>query len=163
MVDRPTLPLNDETDYGLCFACGPRNSAGLQLTFERRGDVVTTSFAGRTEHQGFPGHVHGGVITALLDEVMSRVFLIDNRWTMTARIDVRFRRPVLLEQRVTAVGEKGGPVRGFFEARGRVELPDGQVAADATGTFAPLSSDSLAKMSEGYPILAREWMTGLDS
>ena len=93
MEDRPQLSLNDETDYGLCFACGPRNPSGLHLTFERQGDTVTTSFLGRQEHQGFPGYVHGGVITALLDEVMSRVFLLKNRWTMTARIDIRFRQP----------------------------------------------------------------------
>ena len=60
------LSLNDETDYGLCFACGPRNRSGLHLLFERDGDVVRSTFRGREEHQGFPSYVHGGVITALL-------------------------------------------------------------------------------------------------
>ena len=152
------LPLNDETDYGLCFACGPRNRAGLNLRFVRDGDSVTTTFRGREEHQGFPGHVHGGVITALLDEVMSRVSLLEDRWTMTARMEIRFRRPVTLDQEVTAVAEKTGVRRGFMEARGRVVLPDGSNAALASGTFAFLSGESLAKMSEGYPGLASEWM-----
>ena len=152
------LPLNDETDYGLCFVCGPRNRFGLRLRFEREGGVVTTTFRGREEHQGFPGYVHGGVITALLDETMSRVSLLEDRWTMTARMEVRFRRPVPVDQPVRAVAEKLEERRGFVEAAGRVVLPDGMVAASASGTFAYLSEESLARMSEGYPLLASQWM-----
>ena len=152
------LPLNDETDYGLCFACGPRNPSGLRLRFAREGERVTTTFQGREQYQGFPGYLHGGVITALLDEVMSRVSLLEDRWTMTARLDVRFRKPVLVGQEVRAVAEKAGPTGKFLDARGRVELPDGSVAADAVGTYAFVPDESLARMSEGYPQLAREWM-----
>ena len=152
------LPLNDETDYGLCFACGPRNPSGLQLRFESDGDKVTTTFQGREMHQGFPGYVHGGIISALLDEVMSRVSLLENRWAMTARMDVRFRQPVLMDQKVTAIAEKTRVIRGFLEARGRVVLPDGTVAVDATGRYAYLPYETLASMTTGYPRLASEWM-----
>ena len=89
---------------------------------------------------------------------MSRVSLLDNRWTITARMDVRFRRPIALGQKVTAFSRKTRMVRGFLEARGWVELPDGGVAADAVGRFAFLPKETLAQMSEGYPRLAREWM-----
>ena len=94
---RRKLPLNDDTDYGLCFACGPRNPSGLRLRFERDGDKVATTFRGQVEHQGFPGYIHGGIITAVLDEVMSRLSLLENRWTITARMNVRFRRPLQLQ------------------------------------------------------------------
>ena len=159
MVKAPSsLPLNDETDYGLCFACGPRNPSGLQLRFERDEDAVTTTFRGRDEHQGYPGYLHGGIISALLDELMSRVSLLDNRWTMTARLDVRFRHPVRVDQEVRATAEKTRMAGGFLKARGRVELPDGTVAADATGTYAFVPGETLARMSAPYPRLASEWM-----
>jgi uncharacterized protein (TIGR00369 family) len=154
----PSLSLNDEADYGLCFACGPRNPSGLRLRFERRGDSVTTTFRGGEAHQGFPGYVHGGIISAVLDEVMSRVSLLDNRWTMTARMDVRYRRPVLVDQSVTAVAEKGRVMRRFVEVSGRVHLPDGAIAAEATGTFAFLDREDLTRITAGYPGLAEEWM-----
>ena len=159
-MDRPpdSLSLNDETDYGLCFACGPRNPGGLQLRFERDGDRVTTAFQGREEHQGFPGYVHGGVVSALLDETLSRVSIMDNRWTMTARLDVRFRQPVLLGQKVTATARKVRMRGRFVEARGSVELPDGSVAAEAVGKYVLVPDETLARMSAGYPRLAREWM-----
>lgn len=154
------LPLNDETDYGLCFACGPRNPSGLRLIFKRDGDRVTTTFVGREAHQGFPGYVHGGIVSALLDEVMSRVSLLDDRWTMTARMDVRYRKPVPVGQTVTAVSERRRMLRGFVEVSGRVLLPDGAIAAEATGTFAFLGDEELERISAGYPRLAEEWMRG---
>ena len=159
-MDSPRLSLNDDTDYGLCFACGPRNAAGLHLIFQQVGDTVTTTFRGREDHQGFPGHVHGGVIGALLDEVMSRVPLLDGRWAMTARMDLRFRRPVMVGEEVTAVAERVREMRGFVEASGRVLLPNGDIAADAIGTFKYLGDDTLRGMSAEYPRLAEEWMRG---
>ena len=152
------LPLNDDTDYGLCFACGPRHPSGLRLRFERKGNLVTTTFKSSTQHQGFPGYLHGGITSTLLDEVMSRVSLLDGRWSMTARMDVRFRRPIFADQTVTAIAEKAGQSRRFVEAKGRVVLPDGTVAAEATGTYALMDAETLRGMSEGYPQLAREWM-----
>ena len=153
-----SLPLNDETDYGLCFACGPRNVRGLQLRFEREGDRVITVFRGREEHQGFPGYIHGGVITTLLDEVMSRISLLENRWTMTARMDVRFRHPVHVGQEMKVVAEKTHQLREFIEARATVKLLDGTTVASATGRFVFLKMETLAQISTGYPRLAKEWM-----
>lgn len=150
--------LNDETDYGLCFACGPRNRSGLRLRFERDGAGVTTTFVPRLSHQGYPGYVHGGVATALLDEIMSRVFLLDGQWVMTARVDVRFRHPIPLGQRIRGAAERSRALRGFLQAQGRLELADGRVAADAVGTFVPVPDDTLASMTGSYPRLAREWM-----
>lgn len=152
--------LNDETDYGLCFSCGPRNPCGLKLWFHRDGNRVVTLFKGRKEHQGFPGYLHGGIITALLDEVMSRVSLLENRWTMTAKIDVRFRHPISIDQKVTAIAEKVRQVRRFLVVRGWVELSGGIVVAEAQGKFVFLHDQELSRMSEGYPKLAREWMHG---
>lgn len=155
----PRRALNDETDYGLCFACGPRNPFGLRLRFERDGERVVTRFTAREEYQGFPGYLHGGVIVALLDEVMSRVSLVmDDRWTMTAGMDVRFRKPVLIGQDVTVVGEHIETKRQVVTARAEVLLPDGSAAAEAKGKFVYVSTTALAKMGEDYPRLAQEWM-----
>ena len=153
-----SLSLNDDTDYGLCFVCGPRNECGLRLQFYRDGETVKTSYTPPDHHQGFPGVLHGGVISALLDEVMSRVSVAEGRWTQTARIEVRYKLPVPVNATVTAVANKLGERRGFVQAEGRVLLADGSVAAEASGTFAPVSNEALAEMSAGYPQLSREWM-----
>ena len=53
------LSLNDVTDYGLCFACGPRNPYGLKLHMERDGNRVVSKFTALQEYQGFPGYLPG--------------------------------------------------------------------------------------------------------
>ena len=153
------LPLNDVTDYGLCFACGPRNPYGLKLHMERDGHRVVSKFTALEEYQGFPGYLHGGVITALLDEVMSRVSMIThNRWSMTAGIDVHFRKPVFIGQEVTAVAEHLETSRRMVTAKAELLLPDGNVAARATGRFFFVPEERLAEMTSDYPALARDWM-----
>ena len=107
------LSLNDVTDYGLCFACGPRNPYGLKLHIEREGDKVVAKFTAPEEYQGYPGFLHGGIITALLDEVMSRVSIITyTRWTITGGIDVHFRKNEWLRQRQNCFCRTGRQRRG---------------------------------------------------
>ena len=152
------VPLDDETDYGLCFACGPRNTAGLHLEFEKLADSVKTTYSALEEHQGFPGYLHGGIISTLLDEVMNRISVLENQWTMTGRMDVRFRRPVMIGQTVTVIGRK---IRGHgrvWEVQGSVRLPSGTLAAEATGTYILIPSKKLLEMSTEYPRLNSEWL-----
>ena len=154
------LPLNDASDYGLCFACGPRNDGGLQLTFRQDGDTVVTTYTALERHQGFPGFLHGAVITGLLDEVMSRVPVIEGRWGMSAKLDIRFRHPVRIGDVLTATARKDGGRGAIMRTSARVTLPDGRVAAEATATFALLSPNALADMAQDYPGLARTWRVG---
>ena len=151
------IPLNDDSDYGLCFACGPHNEGGLQLTFERRGDQIVTTYQGKVHHQGFPGFLHGAVITALLDEVMSRVPVLENRWGMSARLELRFRLPITSGERVTATAEKSGRRGNIINTKGWVSLADGRVAVEATGSYALLSQDTLDEMARDFPGLAESW------
>ena len=151
------LPLNDASDYGLCFACGPRNDGGQHLTFRQEGDTVVTTYTGMAHHQGFPGVIHGAVITGLLDEVMSRVPVLEGRWGMSAKLDVRFRLPIRVNDVLTATAQKDGGRGNIMRTKARVTLPDGRLAAEATATFALISPDTLADMAQDYPELARTW------
>ncbi|MCY4527865.1 MAG: PaaI family thioesterase [Chloroflexi bacterium] len=153
------LSLNDVTDYGLCFACGPRSPYGLKLHMEREGDRVVAKFTAMDEYQGFPGYLHGGITTALLDEVMSRVSIIThNRWSITAGIDIQFRKPVFIGQEVTATAEHVETNMRMVTAKAELMLPDGTAAARATGKFFFVTDERLADMTSDFPGLRRDWM-----
>ena len=156
-TESKSIPLNDDSDYGLCFACGPKNDSGLQLTFERQGDQIVTTYQGKEQHQGFPGFLHGAVITGLLDEVMSRVPVMENRWGMSARLEIRFRLPINANERVTATAEKSGGRGNIITTKGWITLPDGHVAVEATGSYALLSQETLGEMAKDFPGLAQSW------
>jgi hypothetical protein len=52
----------------ICFACGIDNPIGLHLAFytDDEGRCIAR-FQPKPEHQGYPGHLPGGIISALLD------------------------------------------------------------------------------------------------
>ncbi len=78
----------------MCFVCGRDNPIGLRLTFETDGQCVVTEFTPRPEHQGYPGVLHGGIASALLDEVLGRTAIAYGRFMMTAQMEVRYRVPI---------------------------------------------------------------------
>ena len=73
----------------MCFVCGIDNPIGLHLSFytDEEGRCIAR-FRPKPEHQGYPGHLHGGVISSLLDETMGRVLTHQNVWAMTGRLEV---------------------------------------------------------------------------
>ena len=51
-----------------CFGCSPDNPVGLKLEFRKRGAEVTSTWNPRTDLEGYPGVVHGGIQATLCDE-----------------------------------------------------------------------------------------------
>jgi acyl-coenzyme A thioesterase PaaI-like protein len=58
----------------MCFVCGIDNPIGLHLKFytDDEGRCIAR-FRPRPEHQGYPGHLHGGIISTLLYDALGRV------------------------------------------------------------------------------------------
>ncbi len=133
----------------MCFVCGLGNPIGLRAAFyEDDAGRVTAKFTPRPEHQGFPGIMHGGIVTALLDETLGRVAIAAGRWMVTGRLNVRFRRPIPVDETLTVVGEAVKWDGRMLEARGEIRLADGRVGAEATGTFLEIPPDRIEGMEE---------------
>ena len=121
----------------MCFVCGLENPIGLRLVFEEDEERVWTEFTPRQEHQGWPGVLHGGLVCTLLDEVMARAFFFDReeRWMVTAKMEVRYFKPVPLEQPLTLVGGITRMGSRMIEAWGEIRLSDGSLAAKSKGVY----------------------------
>jgi uncharacterized protein (TIGR00369 family) len=134
----------------MCFVCGMQNPIGLKAFFyqDEEGRVVA-HFTGQEEHQGYPGVMHGGIVTALLDEVIARVATAqDLLWGVTAKLEVRFRHPVPLGQPLTLVGEMIRLRSRTLEGRGEIRLEDGTVAAEAEGIYILLPQEEIERVKE---------------
>ncbi|NPV71866.1 MAG: PaaI family thioesterase [Firmicutes bacterium] len=118
-----------------CFVCGTDNPSGMRLTFRLEGDKYVSEFTVAKAYQGFPGIMHGGVISTVLDEIMGRFLWVKGYVTYTAEMTVKFRRPIMCGTKIRVEGEilevKG---RRFYTA-GRILSEDGAVMAEATGCF----------------------------
>lgn len=125
------------------------NPIGLQLfTYETDDGRVVARFTPRDEYQGYPGVLHGGIISTVLDEVLGRVCIAEGRWMVTARMEVRYRRPVPVGEPLTVVGETVESRGRRLVVRGELRLPDGRVGAEATATFIELPEEQTAGMEE---------------
>jgi acyl-coenzyme A thioesterase PaaI-like protein len=67
---------------------------GLQLELERTPEGgVEGRFFVKQDHQGPPGHAHGGVLAAALDEAMALLLFDEGAVAVTARLEVDLRAP----------------------------------------------------------------------
>ena len=147
----------------LCFVCGTDNPHGLAVSFFDDGERVFTELTPAVHHQGWPGVLHGGIISAVLDETIGRVAFLHDRWVHTARLSIRYHKPAPLGQKLRAVGELTRGGRRLMEMSGQLTLAEtGEVLAEATGTFVPLSDaarDALARELGGDFAAWEEWLS----
>lgn len=148
--------LNDHSEFALNWVSGIRNPHGLRLEYRlerdaERGAVVVTDWTPSEDHVGFPGVTHGGLIAAVLDDVMGRNAVLRRRWVVTARMEVRYRAGaplgVLLRFEAWATRHR----RTSMHAEARAMLPDGTVVAESSGTFLPLTPQLEREMVKRWP------------
>ena len=134
-----------------CFACGRQNPTGLHLDFDVSKDRATARYTGLERHQGYDGYLHGGVVTALLDETMGWAFFQRGVWGVTARLTVTFREPVVLGDELQVSGWIVRERSRAIETKGRLErVRDGAVLAEADGLFLRMPAERQAELQRRY-------------
>jgi acyl-CoA thioesterase FadM len=66
---------------------------------------------------------------------MGRVRIQEEIWAMTGRLEVKFGKPVPLDQELTIVGELTRSRSRAYEARGEIRLHDGTVLVEGKGMY----------------------------
>ncbi len=127
-----------------CFCCGERNARGLQLKFVKEGDYVRTTFVPTEVYEGYPGIMHGGITSTILDEIMSQCLNYLGLLGFTARLEVRFRHHVPLNRPVCFEAQIVKRKSSLVETCARAILADGSIAAEATGRFMLISREKQA-------------------
>jgi uncharacterized protein (TIGR00369 family) len=149
--------MNKQPTSRMCFVCGERNSAGIHAHFYEQDDgSLLARFTGQDQHQSYPGRMHGGAITAILDETIGRAIMIrygEAIWGVTVELNVRFLKPVPLGVPLTAVGRITSDKSRLFEGSGELRLPDGSVAADCQGKYVKMDIRQIAD----FDVEREEW------
>ena len=143
--------LNDDSEYQLNFVHGLRNAAGLHLRYRLEGDRVVTTWTPAQEHCGFPGTVHGGLIAAVLDDVMGRCSTLHRTWVVTGRMETRYREAASLGVPLRVAGWITRRTRRVMTAESRMSQADGTVVAEASGTYLPLPDALVRRMVAAWP------------
>jgi uncharacterized protein (TIGR00369 family) len=122
----------------MCFVCGTNNPLSLRAQFLELADGrLCAEFTASDEHQSYPGRVHGGVVSAILDETIGRAMQITHPevFGVTVELNVRFRKPVPLNVPLRVIAEITEESRRLFAGEGKLLLADGSVAADAKARY----------------------------
>lgn len=139
----------------MCLVCGTENSTGLHAHFYELDDgELLGVFQPAEEHQGYPGRLHGGLASAILDETIGRAINItdDGVWGVTIELNVRYRKPVPLDSELRVIARITKDSSRLFEGTGEILLPDGTVAVEASGRYMRMPIERIA---EG--VFAEEW------
>jgi uncharacterized protein (TIGR00369 family) len=116
-----------KTEPHACFGCGELNEAGLHLELHLEPGRCWAELEIPERFQGWEGVVHGGVLTTILDEVMTWSLIERDSWGVTARLTMDFKQPVFVGRRVRALGR-------VVEDRRRVVTTAGSIVDHETGT-----------------------------
>ena len=88
-----------------CFACGAEHPHGLGLQFVREpGGHVVADWTPSRDWEGFRGIIHGGIVSTVLDEAMSKAVASTGPPSLTCQLEVRFRHSVLPGEALTVRG-----------------------------------------------------------
>lgn len=131
----------------MCLVCGTDNPAGLRARFyELEDGELLGIFTPRELHQSYPGRLHGGIASAVLDETIGRAVNISDpdAWGVTVELTVRFRKPVPLDEEIRAIARITRDSRRIFEGTGEIVLADGTVAVEASGKYMKMPIDRIA-------------------
>jgi hypothetical protein len=159
----------------MCLVCGRDNPLGLHARFYElapqapaapgadadpaaaAGPELLGVFHVLEEHQSYPGRLHGGISSTILDETIGRAILLlqPGAWGVTVEFTARFRRPVPLDEEVRCVARITRDTSRLFEGTGEILLADGSVAVEGSGKYIKQSLEGITD----HDFIEREWFT----
>ncbi len=140
--------LSKQRNSKMCMICGLDNEYGLKAPFYNMEDgSVMTIFNYRENHQSYPGRVHGGLITAMLDEMGLRALWAyeksEETFGVTISLDTKYRKPVPYN---TSLIGKGTIIKNnnkFFTTKSSILDIHGNVLANGTVNYIKLDVNKI--------------------
>jgi hypothetical protein len=146
------MPKQPNSDH--CFVCGRDNPRGLRMVFHDDGEQVTSQTTVDEMFQGYPGIVHGGVVAAMLDEVVARVAMVQDHmhFLMSVRLAVKFRLPTPTSIPIRLLGRRIRDRGRFTEAQAQRVLPNYSRCKNLKHVIFGLLGHAVAVFREEMPI-----------
>lgn len=120
----------------MCFACGPANPIGLQISFTMSDGRCQGQFTANENHVGYENTVHGGIIYSALDDVMANVLYLQGIKAHTARCEIRYRKPLEVGKTICLTGWIESERRRLIVLKGEARTKENDVlVADCEASF----------------------------
>lgn len=133
----------------MCVICGLDNPFGMHVHFYNMEDhSVVAPFQFSEIHQSYPGRVHGGMITAMLDELGLRAIWLNEEgsWGVTMSLETKFRKPVPYDVPLLAKGILLSSTPKFIRSEAFIYDVDGNVLASAKMKYIKLPPEMISEV-----------------
>lgn len=118
-------------DY--CFVCGKQNPVGIKAEFKYGEGKSSAELILPKEYQGWSGIIHGGIISALLDEACVYAGNSLGYNTVTAELKIRFKKPARPEEKIFVEARANHVKSKLISAVAKVKDSRGSLIAEAEG------------------------------
>jgi len=115
---------HDLEDDHYCFVCGEENPSGLHLKFTLCNGRVQSEFIPQKIYQGYKDIVHGGIISAIIDEAMVKAALMQGIPAVTAEITIRFKNPLMAGEKAIVEAHITRMNKKIIETAAAIKKPD---------------------------------------
>lgn len=127
-----------------CIVSGTHNPMGIGMTPRRVGDAVEAVVHLGAAYEGAPQRSHGGIVAAILDDIMGYVLLVQRTPAYTGHLGVTYLAPTPVGTEILARAWLVGRDGRKLSIAGSIELPDGTPIAEGTGLFVAIPPERLA-------------------
>lgn len=130
-----------------CFVCGEENKYGVGAKFyELENGEVAGIFKSPMEHSGYPGRMHGGIASALIDEAIGRAILVTdpNAFAVTLELSTQFKKPVPVCKELRVIGRLTSISDRVFEGTGEIILENGEIAVTGSAKYLKMSLEKIS-------------------
>lgn len=150
-MKRKIINVFAKEDYH-CFACSPHNPIGLRLNFYETDEGVEAEWEPAKYYEGYPGVIHGGIQSVLLDEITAWAVYIKAKTSgVTSRLNVKFKKPVSSTQKkITVKGKIEKIQRNFVYLKGELFDENNELCAEAEVVYYTYPTEKAIEM-KWYP------------
>ena len=118
-----------------CFVCGEENANGLRVPFHAENRRSWATWTPGPGWESYKGVIHGGIISSVLDEAMSKAILSGGDEAFTADLRIRFRKKVSVAEVIVVNGWVVSAEKRRIMAEATLSSEDGEEKAHAWGVF----------------------------
>lgn len=122
-------------NYPYCFVCGDKNKIGLKVEFFFEDGKAKAQYTPTAEFEGYKDILHGGILSALLDEVMIYSIIAQGIITVTVQMEVRFKKPAKIGETLFLEGHVTEDKGKILHTEGKVFKQNGTIVAESRGKF----------------------------
>ena len=131
-----------------CFVCGTKNPFGLNTRFYiLEDDILVGITTGKFEHNSYPRRMHGGIISALLDETIGRAIQNKDKqqFGVTVDLHIKYMKPTPLEEKLYIFGKITNQNRFTFKGIGYLVSESGVVCARGDAVYFKLNQEQITQ------------------